>query len=154
MGNLENEYPHLFCEVLWEWGSIRAEFKKLDSEPPHHLIANVNLIPRVGDDWVLLQHENGDWDFPGGTLEPGETYLDTLHRELLEEAGATLRSFQILGAWHCISLAEKPYRNLVIEQMFYGSLSMYAPCRILRKKTLPLRFLRFECKRAAPQRHP
>lgn len=111
MGDLEEKYPHLFCEVLWEWGPIRAEFIQLNSAPPLDLIANVNLVPRVGDKWVLLQHTNDAWDFPGGTLEPGETYMDTLQRELLEEAGANLRSFQILGAWHCTSMAAQPYRE-------------------------------------------
>ena len=119
MGSLQEKYPHLFREVLWEWGAIRAEFKRLETEPPHNLIANVNLVPRTGDDWVLLRHNDGEWDIPGGTLEPDETYLETLQRELLEEAGAELHSFQILGAWHCISLAEKPYRPHLPFPEFY-----------------------------------
>ena len=119
MGNLEENYPHLFCETLWEWGPIRAKFKQLDTEPPNNLIANVNLVPRTGSNWVLLQHKNGAWDIPGGTLESGETYMDTLRRELLEEAGAKLCSFQILGAWHCISMAEKPYRPHMPFPEFY-----------------------------------
>jgi hypothetical protein len=65
--SLEEKYPHLFCNVLWEWGPIRARFKQLDTEPSHALIANVNLVPRVGNGWVLLQHKNGDWDIPGGS---------------------------------------------------------------------------------------
>jgi len=118
-GNLPEKYPDLFCEVLWNWGPIRAEFERLDAEPPLALIANINLVPRVGDDWVLLRHPNGGWDLPGGTLEPCETYVETLQRELLEEAGAELHSFQILVAWHCISLAEKPYRPHMPFPEFY-----------------------------------
>ena len=119
MDSLSERYPHLFREVLWEWGPIRAEFKQLDAEPPGHLIANINLVPRVGNKWVLLQHQNNTWDLPGGTLEPGESYLETLQRELWEEAGAALRSFRILGAWHCFSLAEKPYRSHMPFPEFY-----------------------------------
>jgi mutator protein MutT len=29
----------------------------------------------------------GHWDFPGGRMDPGETFLETLNRELLEEIG-------------------------------------------------------------------
>jgi len=118
-GNLKEKYPHLFCKVLWEWGPIRAEFKQLYTEPPHNLIAHVNLVPRIGNNWVLLKHKSGNWDIPGGTLEPGETYKSALQRELLEEAGAELGSFQILGAWHCISMAEKPYRPHMPFPEFY-----------------------------------
>ena len=118
-GSLKEKYPHLFCEVLWEWGPIRAEFEQLEIEPPYNLIAHVNLVPSSDNRWVLIQHENGAWDIPGGTLEPGETYMDTLQRELLEEAGAELASFHILGAWHCISLAEKPYQPHLPFPEFY-----------------------------------
>ena len=91
----------------------------MDTEPPHDLIANVNLVPRVDNDWVFLQHKNGDWDIPGGTLELGETYTETLKRELIEEAGAVLHSFKLLGAWHCISMAEEPYRPHMPFPEFY-----------------------------------
>ena len=122
-GNLSEKYPHLFCEVFWEWGPIRARFRQLDKEPPSTLIAIINLVPRVGNSWKVLRHKNENWDLPGGTLEPGETYIETLQRELLEEAGAELRSFNILGAWHCISLAEKPYRPHMPFPEFYRLVS-------------------------------
>jgi len=130
-GSLQEKFPHLFREVLWEWGPIHAEFKQLDAEPPLDRIANINLVPRAGDDWVLLQHNNGAWDIPGGTLEPGEAYMDTLQRELLEEAGAALRSFQIIGAWQCLSKAEKPYRpHMPFPEFYrlvgYGQVALHA----------------------------
>ena len=110
MDNLERRYPHLFTETTWEWGPIRARFVQLDQPPPDDEISNINLVPRVDKEWILLQHGDGSWDLPGGTLEPGETYMKTLEREMREEAGAEVLSFRLIGAWHCFSLAEKPYR--------------------------------------------
>ena len=78
--------------------------------PVKGLISNINLVPCVGDQWIVLRLQDGAWEIPGGTLEPGEGYLDTLSRELMEEAGARLVSFHLIGAWHCHSLADKPYR--------------------------------------------
>ncbi|WP_288086230.1 NUDIX hydrolase [Roseiflexus sp.] len=82
----------------------------MENAPPHHQIANVNIVPRIGNAWVTLRLKDGSWEMPGGTLEPAENYLDTVRRELMEEAGARLVSFQLIGAWHCFSLAAQSYR--------------------------------------------
>lgn len=110
MDNLEKKYPHLFDETIWDWGPIRARFILLDQPPPDDKLSNINLVPRVDNDWLMLQQGNGEWDIAGGTIEPCESYIQTLERELLEEAGAKILSFRLIGAWHCFSLARKPYR--------------------------------------------
>jgi 8-oxo-dGTP pyrophosphatase MutT (NUDIX family) len=106
--SLAGHYPNLFQRLIWD--SLQVEFQLLDTDLPSPLIANVNIVPRLGDRWLILRLSNGDWEIPGGTLEVGEDYLAAARRELLEEAGARLLSFELFGAWRCFSLAAKPYR--------------------------------------------
>jgi ADP-ribose pyrophosphatase YjhB (NUDIX family) len=46
---------------------------------------------------VLISPDGLVWDLPAGRPEPGETWQDTLHREMLEEACATVVSARLLG---------------------------------------------------------
>jgi 8-oxo-dGTP pyrophosphatase MutT (NUDIX family) len=83
------------------------------------MIARVNIVPRIDNLWLVIQLADGSWEIPGGGLEPGEDYLMAARRELLEEAGARLLSFQLFGAWRCFSLDAKPYRPHLPWPEFY-----------------------------------
>jgi ADP-ribose pyrophosphatase YjhB (NUDIX family) len=57
-----------------------------------------------GGEVVLVRTGDGGWTIPGGRSEPGETWEETLHREVAEEACATVTGSTLLG-WgqaHCI----------------------------------------------------
>jgi len=63
----------------------------------------------IREDRVLLVHnERGEWELPGGRIEPGETPEQTVTREISEESGLRVEVAEILDAWvYHIDVADK-----------------------------------------------
>ena len=92
------DYPNLFGEVIMANGAVKGQFEVFQTTLKPKLVSNVNLVAYIGDRWVVIRLSNQEWEIPGGTVEPGEHYLETLARKLMEEAGAELVSHRPLGA--------------------------------------------------------
>ncbi|MFW6692741.1 NUDIX hydrolase [Streptomyces sp. MAR4 CNX-425] len=45
------------------------------------------IVDDEGRALLIQRRDNGQWEPPGGVLEPGETILEALQREVLEETG-------------------------------------------------------------------
>jgi 8-oxo-dGTP pyrophosphatase MutT (NUDIX family) len=103
----EDEYPYLMTEHTWSWGPVAVVFEQ--KSPPDELVSNIAMAPFDDSGWLIVRQKVG-WGIVGGTLEPGETYIETLRRELLEEAGCELIDCEIFGALRMRSLAPIPYR--------------------------------------------
>jgi 8-oxo-dGTP pyrophosphatase MutT (NUDIX family) len=114
---LRGQFPKLFLKSIQ--GSLIIRFELLETLPPAALVSNVNMVPRVGERWLVIVDHQGDWDISGGTVEVGEAYMETLRRELMEEAGAKLVSWRLFGAFHYRSTVREPYRPHVPHPEFY-----------------------------------
>jgi hypothetical protein len=66
MAYSRDDYPGLFAET--KWGPITARFEMVDGLPDSSLIANVNVVPFVGELCLVVRLASGEWEVPGGTL--------------------------------------------------------------------------------------
>jgi 8-oxo-dGTP diphosphatase len=125
------------------WGDILdVRFYKLESLPPDEQIGNVTLVPFVAEEVLLvhfqaIDHAGTYTEFPGGTLEPRESFEAVIRRELGEEAGARLVSpLGLVGGWWCHSRLEEPYRPHLPHPDFWR-LVCYAQVEIVTEPTMP-----------------
>lgn len=70
-----------------------------DDLPDARFPVSIKGVLFVEQQVVLLQTERGQWDLPGGLLEPGEDPMDCLVREIAEGLGIDVSVTQILDCW-------------------------------------------------------
>ncbi len=90
------------------------------SAPAKPIDVAVGILMRANGDVLLAQRPEGKpyagyWEFPGGKVEPGETILDALKREFVEELAIEICDAQ---AWCCV---EHIYPHAHVRLHFYIS---------------------------------
>ena len=69
---------------------------------PRHTVAAGMLVQR-GDQVLLVRTPRRGWEFPGGQIEEGESVLDGVVREVLEEAGVVATVERLVGVYSNLS---------------------------------------------------
>ena len=69
---------------------FRLTVSLTDELPPEANVSAAHCLAFSGDRIVLARHVEREWTIPGGHVEPGESVVDAMRREALEEAGVVV----------------------------------------------------------------
>lgn len=67
---------------------------------PVHIVAAGGFVVNNKNEVLLLKSPRyGDWEFPGGQIEEGETIPQGLEREVFEETGVVVKTKSLIGVY-------------------------------------------------------
>lgn len=72
-------------------------------DDPKHVAVVGCLVRDQAGKVLLVRHHKRGWEIPQGRVEVGESLLDALHREILEETGVEVELGQLAAIWSKIS---------------------------------------------------
>lgn len=95
-------------------GEFTAEYHDADNfdELPIQHCTQVYGVCFYQDLIVLAKTIKETWVLPGGSIEPGETFEQTLHREVREESNMKVLSYQPIGFQKVWSSTQAPIYQL------------------------------------------
>ena len=64
---------------------------------PTHFVSVAAMVSNEKGEILLVKSPWRGWEYPGGLIEPGETFQQALHREVLEESGAEIEITGFVG---------------------------------------------------------
>lgn len=77
--------------------------------PPQHIVAACGLVRDTNGHILMVNNTQRGWEVPGGQVEVGESLIDGLMREILEESGAIVTA----GALACVYSNIKPPTKVI-----------------------------------------
>ena len=101
--------PLARSELQWGEMSLQAATYVTSQTPPLDSVSSVRAIVTAGNQLLVVRDHRGEqYILPGGRSEPGESPVDTLRRELLEEIGIQVGSPTLVGFLHFHHLGIRP----------------------------------------------
>ena len=101
--------------------------KNATGEKPRPKVGVGILIQNDGNEVLLglrnASHGTGEWSFPGGHLEFGETVFETAKREVKEETDLDIEEFELVSVCDEMRYREtdnKHYLNLGVLEKYVG----------------------------------
>jgi 8-oxo-dGTP pyrophosphatase MutT (NUDIX family) len=113
---LREKYPSLYQSR--DRGTI-DEFLIVNSPIPEELIGNAYMIGVSKEKYLYIIQDGNKLEIPGGKKDIGEGHIETIKREMLEEAGVAIESYDVFGAWHLVLRSNKSlYPHLPHPEMY------------------------------------
>jgi ADP-ribose pyrophosphatase YjhB (NUDIX family) len=97
-------------ELQAEWPPLRLRVRTYltTTLPTLDLVSSVRALVRQGDQILVVRDPVSVHILPGGRREPGETLMQTLEREVLEETDWAIRDARLIGLAYFQHLTPKP----------------------------------------------
>lgn len=84
---------------------------------PTHMVSVAGLVTNDEGKILLVNSPWRGWEYPGGLIEPGETFQEALHREIREESGVEV---EITGFVGICKNVEKDIVNIDFTARYVG----------------------------------
>ncbi len=94
--------------VDWPQSRLRLRAYRTQLLPPDALITSVRAVVSTAQEVLVLRNPHETHILPGGRREPGESFLETLQREIWEESGWIVAVGPLLGVRHFQHLTPRP----------------------------------------------
>lgn len=79
-----------------------------DEPPPAEYVTSIRTVLVTAQGIAVLHNADGSHMLPGGRREEGESFAETLRREVLEETGCTIKDSVLIGFIHVRILSPRP----------------------------------------------
>jgi GT2 family glycosyltransferase/8-oxo-dGTP pyrophosphatase MutT (NUDIX family) len=106
------------------------EMRKWWTQKPKQDSSYGVIVRRNGNEYLIIQQKNGDWGFPKGHPEKGESGKETAVRELREETGIHITTLELSGEGHSFHYSFELFGNVFHKTVTFYTVDLEKDCEL------------------------